>query len=441
MPISALRTFYEFGMQGRSGDFNNDGYNVGVIASRIMASFVGDREVLPAVNPIACTPGSGLTVLVGALGQRVFVRDTNGSLQLADYLPTQTVTIAAADTSQTRIDLISMLYNEVDAGDFNVAYQDAQGNVSTPPNGVNAHYVGRSISLVYTEGTPGGGAPTVPSGTYALAEVQVLANATSLLQGNIANQVPTLAYLLQQSGAVPAFSETFNSVDGYLNFGDSEGNDVNILLNQPYPTIYSSPDNSVNISITPDTITQPVLPSHPLTLNLSVDATKIGNTQGAGGTSTIAGQAGIAYSSFRQNIGSAYTGFEPSSDVNYNGIAAPLGYVQYIQLRATPCTIQFELGIRVKAGAGAQTIGGPAEATGNFFVGLNDVIKFGPQNSTIQMNWSVTVPDDGNVHTLVFHVDNTTSSSILVAAWIPQNGNGGIDTTKFDYIGPITHYP
>jgi hypothetical protein len=95
----------------------------------------------------------------------------------------------------------------------------------------------------------------------------------------------------------------------------------------------------------------------------------------------------------------------------------------------------------VKSGAGAQTISGiltgnSGAGSGSGNVWLDGAIIAAGGASDGITNWSASIPDDGNRHVLVFQVTSNGPTTGLLSAWVPVDGTGGVDTTKFSFVGP-----
>jgi hypothetical protein len=128
----------------------------GVIASTSSGTTVLDLQV---------TPSSGLTLAVNA-GACVISRSGQGPYT-AYVNSAKTVTLAAADATNPRIDLIVAQVNDTVIGDGTTQA------ILTPVTGT-------------ASGSPS--APAVPTGAVVLAQIAVAANASSIVSGNITDK-------------------------------------------------------------------------------------------------------------------------------------------------------------------------------------------------------------------------------------------------------------
>ena len=450
--MSASRTFYADGQLVEADDLDNDGYVVGTLVGEAVAAFVTDTEVLPASNALTVTPGSGLNIDIGGPNQTLFVRDSNGSLQLADYIPATVLPIAANTSGQTRIDMISGTYFEVANGTFPRDYLSPEG-VETP-DGITAHYVGRSATFVVTEGTPGQPAPAAPAGTYPIAHIQILNGASSFSQANINVVVPTIGQALQASGAT--VNPEFVSQDGYLQFAENS-TEVAIGLVKPYPTFYSSSDGSIITALLNDTPpTEPVLPNNPITLDMKVNLAALSQSSQIGASNSIAFNAGIAFYRRRANTGTSQATSLPGAPLypvgsgrvgpgdatSFAPIGSFLGNMVLQTVSGGKNTVQAEYIIQVTPGAGPVTVGGSVDSSTGFSGGGGGVHVFFDNNpapissGTGTITWSATIPDDGNKHVLIFLVNDNAQITTVWTGWLPVSPSGGIDHTLIAFVGP-----
>lgn len=156
-----------------------------------------------------------------------------------------------------------------------------------------------------------------------------------------------------------------------------------------------------------------------------------------GGTTTAAAQAGIVNTLLVINMGTQETGFASSSDARFPNIPTLLGGMFWGApgLVTSGTTMEFHYKLEVTPGSGAQTIGGFIQSSGNnTFAALDGSIFFSHGASSLQLAWSVSIPDDSAVHTLILHFDKTFASGTLagiVGEFLPASAQGGVDSTKF----------
>lgn len=125
-------------------------------------------------------------------------------------------------------------------------------------------------------------------------------------------------------------------------------------------------------------------------------------------------------------------GLLPNTDPQLPGIPSYLGGGHYGMLISSNGTLELHFKVRVKSGAGAQTIGS-IEAFGNCFIAL-DGTTFFTAGTDLPTAWAVNIPDDGAVHTLIFHMTATGANlDGVLGAWLPASASGGLDGTKFDF--------
>lgn len=170
----AVRIFGIAGSSNAAEDFRLAACGLYVPASQLNSrTGVTSTPVLTSTGAFTCTVGPFSCVVDG----------TSNSLQgsyWATLDATTTVTINAAST-QARTDLISL------------QIQDNAYDGSGQHQGV----------ILYTAGTPGGGAPAAPANSISLWTVPVAANASSV---NFANAVAQFPFTAAAGGVVPVRS-------------------------------------------------------------------------------------------------------------------------------------------------------------------------------------------------------------------------------------------
>jgi hypothetical protein len=185
MPAPSQSIWIADGEQVEATDLNGIAESASVMAGKSVTAIIGIADAQVDDTPITAV-ASGMTVIVGALGQAVLVQG-----RLADYLPATTLPIAAADPSQIRWDLIAFAYADVMVPTGLTAnnLDKTTGNITPQPTA----FVYRGIRLTVVTGTAGGGLPAAPSGFDPLAQVEVPADATALTPANITILLPTIA--------------------------------------------------------------------------------------------------------------------------------------------------------------------------------------------------------------------------------------------------------
>lgn len=141
------------------------------------------QGVIPGSGELVVTPGSGMTVDVAA--GNCLIANSSGSTQggyLVSMLTSGTLTVAAADPTNPRIDLVCATV--VDNGD-NTSYTMIQIITGTP--------------------APSPAAPAPPANTLSLYEVTVPAGSTTISGGNIASFVNWTA---TAGGILPVYGLT-----------------------------------------------------------------------------------------------------------------------------------------------------------------------------------------------------------------------------------------
>jgi hypothetical protein len=458
--MAARSAFLIDGQQVEAPDLNSLGDAASVLSGEAITAIVGGGDANVDAAPLTAVPGGGLSVTVGSLGQRVLVQG-----RLADYLPATTVPIAAA-TNADRLDLIAFAYSDVIVPTGATArVMDPYGNINPA---VATSWVYRGITLTVVTGTPGAGLPAAPSGFDPLAQVHVAAGATVLAAGDITLLLPTIASELiarLSFGLVTSVNGKVGPIALDPQAGitiDNTGPDVKIgnggvlsLNGQTGAQKIKADSANVTVSTHGDSVGIAVSASAAAGVQSITSADgSIAVVPGTGGAvdlsarpngSTAGFQAGIVRYVLAVNYGTAIT--TPIASAGYGIHGSVLGSIFLIVLGGSGGfgagqggTAEAHFKLRVKAGAGAQTISGQtpqnpaANDTASVF--FDNVLKATTSSAAV-LAWSVTVPDDGALHTLVLHLHCTgCPTGAQWSAWIPDDGHGGVDMTKFAYVGP-----
>lgn len=363
-------------------------------AGEVASDVTGLPSVNAADNPLTVVAGGGLNVTVGGTGQKCIVQG-----QACDNFPATNYTCATASGS-TRFDLLCMQYQKT-LGDPYLATIESTGGVITP--NVTVYHTFRGAQFQIISGTPGAGVPPgTPAGWAAVASIQVPASSGS---------IGTITMLLSSMGAALAAVIAAS--------GSGAGvSSLNLLTGA---LAITSSDNSVTVAPSGSSVSLTVTPSGPT-----------GNS--------IQQQAGIIFCSKYINIGTRFTGFEPSSDDHIVSYPTFLGGATFL-CPGDPAvtggsTTELHFKVRVKPGAGGQVVGAQLQSSANAaFVAIDGSTVFSMTTSALSASWSGTIPDDGTIHTVIIHFDKSAGSNILlceVEAWLPAGSNGGLDISKFN---------
>jgi len=428
--MAAEQSYIVDGQQVEASDLNSFGTAAAVGTGAALSAIVGVADANVDDAPLTVVPVGGLAVTVGGLGQKVLVQS-----RLADYLPAQTFVLAAA-SSAARYDLIAFAYADVIVpSGLTANIMDTQGNIAPAQP---TSYVYRGIQLTVVTGTPGAARPGAPSGFDPLAQVQVPAGATALSVADITLLLPTIAARLiaLTGGGVSGVNGKTGAV--VINSGsgiaiDNSGSAV-VIDNTG---VLSVNGQTGNVSISAGggggigSIT-----SHDGSIGVVNSGSAVDLSARPNGI-TLASQCGISNFSLAVNYGTAQTG--PLTFI-YGTDSCVLGSVQLPIMGSGNSNGAAEAHFRllVKSGAGAQHIAGavPLPNTGVVTATVFlDGVQIGTSANTV-LNWSATILDDGNMHTLVLHSHTNVAPVVTAwAAWVPANSSGGIDATRFSYVG------
>lgn len=147
------------------------------------------------------------------------------------------------------------------------------------------------------------------------------------------------------------------------------------------------------------------------------------------------------------NYGNAYSTLLTGSDY-IPALPSYLGACQHVSIfdgsfagaTSGNTTIESVFRVRVRAGLGAQTVGGKILASTPTWSLWRDGTSFQSQAalSTTSVAWSTTIPDDGAYHTLIFHFWYNQAFAYEIGPWLPADTSGvhgGGLSHVFDYAG------
>lgn len=367
--------------------------------------------------------------LGGVAGEQIYVQG-----RMADDFNTAVViTVDDADGSQDRYDLISIQYAEkqVDTTSRNV---DSVIDVVAP---ADIYYTYEGVNFSYTPGTPGaGGAPATPGGYEPWLVIKVPATAVVNDNSNVEELALTPAALLALASALipdgypgsPSFTagvvrmlysvydvgykmDLYNAVENSSYLGTFWASPIgasDYLVAGNIPTRYWRHQWTIRMRVKPgagaQTLTGPFYSSD--------QTTAIG--AGSSQASSISVMLGLG------QIPSAYPsplGGSSTLNVFLDDKVATYSYAAF--KNPNPDAV---------AALDSVLVGGVTGGSHGF-------------GST----WSVTVPDDGKYHHLDFrqytHITVATAPEAAhIRQWpyLPTNSGGGLDATKFAFLGPPT---
>jgi hypothetical protein len=276
----------------RQYDIGSRLYNAGTAAANQVPS-----GVYPGNGAMAVTPTTGMNVQASA--GYCCVANSTSSLQggyVFGLMTSGLLTVAAADTTNPRIDLV-------------VAYVNDLGDDAS------------SSYVAIVTGTPASvpSAPSVPANSLTLAQIAVAANVTSIVAGNITDQrswvvAPGGILPIQNAGAGPAVPPSqfmYNLATGQLVQGTGTAGSVTVVSNLKWTPQSSYLASSVTaahagtqttlatVSVTTDGVTDIEIytkwayilgDAAEMTLQVAIDGTQVDEvtvpTNGSGGGSS-----------------------------------------------------------------------------------------------------------------------------------------------------------
>jgi hypothetical protein len=170
-------------------------------AGLAITSLIGTQNLLPAVNPLALSlSNSAMTFSLGGNGQVIIAQDTtsggSGNTRIMDSCPSQTITIPSNSTGSTRVDLLSIQYNQLATNSHVVPFSN--NTTAAVSNALE------SCLYNYTTNTT-----SPPSNYVAFAKVSVPNGATTASQATVTYLFPTVASQLNT-----ALGGLVNSIGG-----------------------------------------------------------------------------------------------------------------------------------------------------------------------------------------------------------------------------------
>jgi hypothetical protein len=469
-------TDYELGLVVDQDNLNSDLESQRNAIADVLAGILGTYNCQVADYPVPVLV-SGLNLTVGGTGLKLFVQG-----RLADYIPTVNFTAGAASTSSDRIDGLFVQYTLTPAFGRSQTIVDSGGgqSVETVPD----NYLG--VTWSYIAGSPGGSIPATPAGYEAFASILVAQNSTvavptilfptpksQLFSGDIVTSLQALVgNILLTEGAnvditvegnnivigVTGLVESVNDLSGtviiqegdgilvqttggriVISLSDTSGK-VTSLQELAGAILLDSPDDSILITKTGQTIHLEAVTSSGITAITSADDSVTVDTTGSTVDLSIAATGGYAAGNIQYRLRYEY-GTSTNSLLSGGSSISPVGSLLGDQFVSTGVvsTVEGVFSVKVKPGAGAQTVSGMCNQSGGFVgVYLDGALIASQSSPTGTFTWSTSIPDDNTFHSLVLHVNDPGSGGIncIWSAWVPQNAYGGVDLSKIAAVVP-----
>ncbi len=142
----------------------------------------GVANGIPPSQNLGCTALGGMVIGLGPTGANANYALITGILCASTSQ--QQFTVPSNGSGQTRVDAVCVQFAQMQGSTVSRPVQGG-GSQEIPYN-----YAG--IAFQYVEGTPGSGAPSAPSGWVIFAEITVPSGASSITNGDIAIEFPTI---------------------------------------------------------------------------------------------------------------------------------------------------------------------------------------------------------------------------------------------------------